>query len=266
MEPEMEKIIPMNRLRVTDRKEAGREPEDRPDQQDRRPPFRRPEILPEGHETGDLSWWGCHVEIGGLLLAKRTIEQSLFTRLPERSDTTESTELAPELARIHQRIAELERRLQELESEPIPVVGATRDPDPMIADLLTAQKLYEGFEELTERLAQAIDREDLNTLESISSAKGDLLERIRQVQSGIDFSQLQSLPEDSEKRVKAGRILTDINLKLRQILDKENTNSVELQTRKEALRIELSRSALGARAITRYSKAENPPRFIDTTK
>jgi hypothetical protein len=259
MEKEMEGILPLNRLRVTDRKEAGSHSDEKPDEE-RPKPFQRPELLPDEQNRRNLLWWGCHLEIGRLLIEKRNIELALFTQLSEAV----SADHERNLARIHQRIGELERRLLELEGSE--KTDDNSPADPVVTNLDTASALYDGYIALTENETASINADDLDTLDGIMQRKSELLERIEQVQTGIEFAAFQALPEGSEKRIKADGIIADINTKIRTILDQENTNSVELQNRREAVRVELTRGTAGTRVISKYANTEQRPRFIDTTK
>lgn len=272
MEKDVDSIASLNRIRVAGRKENGQQPDGKEHDAQQKEPPERPEILPATHSTEDVQWWSCQLEIGGLLVEKRNIELALYTQVEGHGDANEAdrAEQERELVRIHQRIAELERRLTELDARnhhaETPLPPTPDHIDDSIRNLEQMGRLYQGYHELTDQEGVAIDREDFPTLSSLMKTKQDLLERIRQVRESIDFPMLQALEDGSEKKAKASEVLSDINLKIRQILDKENLNSVELQNRKEEVRNELARHRPETRAISRYAVSDQRPHFVDTKK
>lgn len=132
--------------------------------------------------------------------------------------------------------------------------------------LAKLHRLYSVYLEITLNETTAIEDEDLDTLHLLMEQKSTILDSIHTTQKNILFDVFKNLPEKTEKRTKADAILTDINVKIKQIIDSENKNSVELENQKEELRLKLGKKSIGTRAISKYASAHKRSHFIDTTK
>ncbi len=212
------------------------------------------------------------IELGRLLIEKQNIEQSFYAESiitgTEPDSENESEVHGPDLDTVKNRIAEIEQQISNLDYTRHPV-ETVKDEDIIefsIGHLRNLEIAYGKYYERTERESEAIHIEDLDRLNNLMAQKKKLLSHISKIHAAIDYDTLRSLPSESQKKIKAIAILSDINLKIRRIIDKENENSVELQNRKEEARVELGKRNAGMRAISKYASIKPDSHYIDTTK
>ncbi len=209
------------------------------------------------------------IELGRLLIEKQNIEQTLYTdSIGEEPDDHDSDRDHVDLEQVKIRIADLEQQIANLgtASHPVSPIEPDLQLDFSVGQLRNLEIAYGKYYERTERETEAIEVEDLDRLRKLMTQKKRLLEYIRKIHGAINYDILRNLPKESQKKTKANAILSDINLKIRRIIDKENENSVELQNRKEEVRVELGKKNAGMRAISKYATMKPDSHYIDTTK
>ncbi len=221
------------------------------------------------HESaGNTDFIFYTIELGRLLIEKQNIEQTLYAdSITHETDAPEETTHVG-LERVQAQIAEIEQRIANLDSAVHPVMPIDDETqlDFSVGQLRNLEIAYGKYYERTERETEAIEVEDIIRLRKLMNQKKHILEHIRKIHGAINYDALRSLPSESQKKAKANAILSDINLKIRRIIDKENENSVELQNRKEEVRVKLGKRSAGMRAISKYASMKPDSHYIDTTK
>ena len=260
-----ERINAASEIKVVDRQDSGnqnppsysgngKKKKETSDSQDK-------EQLPD---YDDSQWIHYNLELGRLIIEKKNLEISLISE-ERKAGSRDYVESKIEL--IKKQITELENKIVglDLSKMQIPDTPST-NIDTQISYLSKLHRLYGVYLEITFKETSAIEKEDLDTLHLLMEQKSTILQSIHTTQNNILFDVLKNLPEKTEKRTKADSILTDINVKIKQIIDSENKNSVELENQKEELRLKLGKKSIGTRAISKYASAHMRSHFIDTTK
>ena len=257
-------------IRIAERTGSQRQPHDQhaQDQQKKNREEQDHSGMLAQEQAENTDFFFYTIELGRLLIEKQNIEQMLYAGsiTGDVGQTDETTHV--ELERVQGRIAEIEQRISNLDTNLHPAIPIDDDTqlDFSVGQLRNLEIAYGKYYERTERESEAIEVEDLDRLRKLMNQKKHLLDLIRKIHGAINYDALRSLPSESQKKTKANAILTDINLKIRRIIDKENENSVELQNRKEEVRVELGKKSAGMRAISKYASIKPDSHYIDTTK
>ncbi len=215
-------------------------------------------------EYDDSQWIQYNLELGRLIIEKKNLEISLYS---EERKSGSRDYVASKIELIKKNISELENKIVALDFSSLKLPESpVDDVNTQIKYLSKLHRLYNVYLEITSNETSAIEEEDLDTLQLLMEQKSTVLDSIHTTQNNILFDVFKKMPEKTEKRTKADAILTDINVKIKQIIDSENKNSVELENQKEELRLRLGKKSIGTRAISKYASAHMRSHFIDTTK
>ncbi|MCD4651353.1 MAG: hypothetical protein K8S56_06155 [Candidatus Cloacimonetes bacterium] len=210
------------------------------------------------------------MELGRLILEKRNLELSLYTG--ENTNEIPDNEEKENLHRIIGQIAELEHKIQALDSDSRPTQPLSEDEITetylsyqidRISKLLLVYREYHGK---SRDESTAIEVENFPQLDKLMKTKRQMLMQIRKLQQKISLSSFDSLSEDHPKKIQANDLLADINNELNKIIDMENKNSVELESQRKEIRKKLGNRGKKVKALNKYSSKDRTAHFIDTKK
>jgi len=266
-------------IRIAERRgSAHQKPQDQKHQskQKKKNFIKQSEFSINDDENHIAEWIHYNMELGRLIIEKKNIELTLYTRIEDEINQKEEEKKSTDfeviikekkLQLIKKQIIEIEQRISEL--SPDEFSESSNDEtvvDVQLRKLLKIKQLYRQYEIKTEAEEQTISEEDLAGLKQLMDEKSFLLNQISKIQNSVVYSVLRELEEKSLKKIKANEFLSDIHTKMTSIIDLENKNSVELQNQKKEVQLRLEKRNAGVRAISLYANAKNKSHFIDTTK
>ena len=127
-------------------------------------------------------------------------------------------------------------------------------------------ELYKIFLLCVQDEKKILNIDDIDFLDDIIRQKDLILNQIDETRKLIDFNIFKDIDNNSEKKIKANVILSDIHRVMNEIITLEDENRVELQSLKEKMKLDIIRQDKGAKVVSQFEQTIVKSHFIDTKK
>ncbi|MCL2063846.1 MAG: hypothetical protein FWG98_05695 [Candidatus Cloacimonetes bacterium] len=210
------------------------------------------------------------IDFGRLVFKNRNIEMKLFVRLKKemllnqiaKQDNQES---ATDLEEINENSNDSQETNENQEAQNLD----TKSLPPSVDTELTLEKmanlldLYTVFYKCVIEESKILNDDEIDQFDIILKQKDEILNQIDEVIKEINFKLFEKFPTKNAKRIKANEILSDIHKVINEIMTQEDKNSVELQSLKERMKLNMTKQEKGAKAISQYGQPNFKSHFID---
>ena len=201
------------------------------------------------------------IEFGRLVFKKRNMEMKLFLKLKNKNilnvievndDKLEpSSEIEqPETTSAYASISYFLKPNLKQEQE-------------TIDNLSKLNILYKTFYGLVVEESRIINEDQIDDFEFIINKKDEILNKIEETIQKTNFKMFNEYHDFDKKKIKANEIIDEIHSTIKDIIKQEDKNSVELQSLREKMKLDISKQELGVKAVSQYSQAHLKSHFID---
>lgn len=256
-------VTPVYReIQVRSKKDLSKDNHDRnKDKQKHKSKSKKNQINPKltfFHETDDI-------DLANLLIKRKNLEVTFYDLVMQKEIVKGDAlqQLENEIGAIRYKILEVDSEIENYDIDTKPQANEDKIGLKFLNELLF---LYKRYAKLASNESETIASEKFENLAEIMPLKNTTLDKIESTQKKINYQHLNELEPSDEKRIKAEKILSDIKAVINEIIEKEEQNSVELQSRKKGLQYELNKMNSNLKVIKGYSRVSKKPRFIDTSK
>ena len=111
--------------------------------------------------------------------------------------------------------------------------------------------------------SKIITTDDIDAFDDIIKQKDFILDQIDIVLKTINFDEYKNNSPKDENKTKANEILSEIHFVINKIMRQEDENSVELQSLKERMKLDIIKQERGAKAVSQYGQSLARSHFID---
>lgn len=220
----------------------------------------RPELL----ISSDL----YQIELGNLIIKKRNVELNLFTEiLKEINSGHKTTEdyRAVKITQLKSNIYRIEKAIENLDPEQLEDSESSTFEKQLVF-LAKVNLLYEKYLNLTIQESIAVSEEDYDKLEELMEEKTLTYREITINQKFVSIGKIDEKISDEEEKSKVRKIISEIKSKLKQIINQENQNSVNLKSHKKELMKLIEKEDRNVSTVLKYNNALQTSHFISTKK